>query len=227
METSPLQPTVVREMRRLQDKRLPLPGREVLLRTSYHPGLTLRCRVISIDDLTAHLRAEHPLPYLPLGTSLTLTHSASPLQLTARLVEVSDPDTFVTQLAPLTEHRAHRRFSLTLGVALDPLDSEGDVPVEGVTVDISESGIRVRVSRPVEVGVRALLWLDLPGDSVISAIVETLASSISADEPGCEARLRFVFMPTGEREMLRVFLARMPAESDPRHQLDRPPSEKD
>jgi hypothetical protein len=227
METSQPQPTIVREMRRLQDMRLPRPDQEVLLRASVRPEWTLRCHVISIDDLTAQLRAEHPLPYLSLGTSLALSHAAGPQRLDATLVEVVDPDTFVIRLAPLTEHRAHRRFSLTLDVALDPLDSRGDVPVEGVSVDLSESGIRIRVSRPVEVGVRALLWLDLPGDSVISAIVETLGSSVSADEAGCEARLRFVFMPTAERELLRVFLARMPAESDPRHQFDRAPSEKD
>src|ERR1700730_231987 len=118
METSQPQPTIVREMRRLQDMRLPRPDGEVMLRT-HRPEWTLRCCVISIDDLTAHLRAEHPLPYLPLGTALPRSHAASPQRLDATLVEVVDPDTFVIRLAPLTEHRAHRRFSLTLDVALD------------------------------------------------------------------------------------------------------------
>jgi hypothetical protein len=212
MDTSPPPGSaLVREMRQLHDGRLPSPGREATLYAPHPPSWTLPCRVVTVDHLTVGLHAQGPLPYLALGSPVVLSHSVGMAPLDATLTEVIDPDRFVVRLGPLPEYRAHRRFALTLGVALDPMGGREATPFEGVSVDLSESGIRILISRPVTVGVRALLWLDLPGDAVISAIVETLGSVISTTQGGYEARLRFVFMPTAERERLRMFLHRMPS----------------
>jgi hypothetical protein len=202
---------IVREMRKLRDGRLPAPGRPAELRSSGAPAWSVPCTVVTLDHLTVALHAEGPLPYLLIGTPVAVVPASTRSALTATLVEVLDPDHILVRLEPLAERRADPRFGLTLNIALDPLDRHDEVPLEGVTVDLSQGGARIRLSRPVIAGTRALLWLDLPGDGVISAIVETLGGDVEADIGGFDARLRFVFMPTEARDHLRAFLDRMPS----------------
>lgn len=198
-------------MRWLADKRLPRPGQNVILDAPQVTHFVLRhCSVEALDGLAVRLRAGEALPRMATGALVVLSQFGRRRRLDGAVMEVLDPHTLLVRLLPLPEQRAHPRFAVALDMSLAAFGKSDATPVEGVTIDLSEGGARVRTTTPLVHSNRALLTLRLPEGPSIGAIVELHDSTVALHEVGYETRLRFVSMPEQDRWLLRAFLDRMP-----------------
>lgn len=199
------------EMRWLADRRLPQPGQNVILDAPEVSRFVLRhCAVEAVDGLAVLLRADEALPRLGTGTLVVLSQFGRRRRFDGAIMEVLDPHRILIRLLPLPEQRAHPRFAVVLEMSLASFGEPDAPPINGVTLDLSDGGARVRTAAPVNISSRAVLSLDLPDGPAISGIVEPLDSTLAGHEGGYVTRLRLISMPEDDRSLLRAFLDRIP-----------------
>jgi hypothetical protein len=199
------------EMRWLADKRLPQPGQNVILDAPELARFVLRhCSVEVLDGLAVRIRADEALPRMTTGMLVVLSMFGRRRRFDGAVMEVVYPHTLVVRLLPLPDQRAHPRFAVALEMSLASFGEPDAPPLNGVTLDLSDGGARVRTDVHVNVSARALLSLHLPGGTSISGIVEPLDSTFAGHDGGYETRLRLISVPSQDRQLLRAFLDRMP-----------------
>lgn len=174
------------------------------VRSSLHGS---KFRIVAIDDLGVHLEAQDPMATLAEGTPVALWAEEDHLPLEGLVVGSADGEVIVT-LPALSERRHQLRASIAVNGELQLLDVPDSLPVRFTSTDLSEGGVRVRLTRSLSWGDRVFITLDFPPGMPVMAVAEVLDSTVSVDGGEFEARLRFTCISEESRLRLALKLTR-------------------
>jgi len=124
---------------------------------------------------------------------------------------VSDPPAesieLVLRFPKLPERRTQSRHYENFEVTVQLVDETFAREIQGMAVDVSAGGLRMRCDEQLSEGERVFLSISIPGELPALAIAEVVADARDAGNGGWEVRMRFCTMADDEKGRLIRYIA--------------------
>lgn len=167
-------------------------------------------KLASLDGRDAVLRAGEPVGAVPTGSPVVLTIGLMGGALEGTITASAPPDGLNVRLAEQLDRRSYRRVAVSVPIELEPIDGPGTA-IEAVSGDISEGGIVVHSSEPLDASRRAFVVIPGPWLTPVMAIGQVVDCGMSAGQNFYEIRIQFTSLADEQRHQLRTWIARLTA----------------
>ncbi len=167
-------------------------------------------RLAALEGRDALLRAGTPVGVVPAGSPVVLTIGMLAEALEGTVTASAPPDGLNVRLAAQIDRRAYRRVSVSVPIELEPIDAPGG-PIEAVSGNISEGGIIVHATEPLDASRRAFVVIPGPWLTPVMAIGQVIDCGMTPGQNFYEIRLEFTSLADEQRHHLRTWIARLAA----------------
>ncbi len=171
-------------------------------------------RLAALEGRDALLRAGTPVGAVPAGSPVVLTVGMLPGALEGTVTTAAPPDGLNVRLAEQIDRRTYPRVSVSVPIELEPFEGPGG-SIEAVSGNVSEGGIVVHATEPLDASRRAFVVIPGPWLAPIMAIGQVVDCGMTSGQNFYEIRLEFTSLADEQRHQLRTWIARLEAGGAP------------